>query len=189
MPVRSRFWLRKKLAPTGSSDQIGLLWEGTDNQNLPPDAPALLTLFLGGGPANAISTSRHPRAFALKRLTPLYAELPAEMNGNDYLANWLRTDFIGGGYSCPAPNCVRTTVKALHDGTRQVFFAGEHVAMPFFGYMEGALYTGLRAAHKIAASCGLREAQNFARYRASIRSDLLRKPPIDARPFSPPHSR
>jgi len=35
----------------------------------------------------------------------------------------------------------------------RIFLAGEHVSPPFFGYMEGALQSGLAAACRIAIAC------------------------------------
>jgi monoamine oxidase len=37
--------------------------------------------------------------------------------------------------------------RAFHP---RLFFAGEHVCLPFFGYMEGALQSGTQAAQAIS---------------------------------------
>ena len=45
--------------------------------------------------------------------------------------------------------------KPFHD---RLFFAGEHTQMDFFGYMEGALRSGERAADTLMRkACGLPE--------------------------------
>jgi monoamine oxidase len=148
--VRRRFWMQDGLAPNGSSDAIGLLWEGTDNQNLPPGAPAQLTLFLGGGPALAASRNADPSRYCNDALAPLYPNLRTNRISARFI-NWPRKRWVKGGYSCPAPGDVCGRVKRLNDGIHRIVFAGEHTAMPFFGYMEGALYSGIRAARQIAA--------------------------------------
>jgi Flavin containing amine oxidoreductase len=38
---------------------------------------------------------------------------------------------------------------------QRIFFAGEHVSPPFYGFMEGALQTGLAAAARIGAAMGV----------------------------------
>jgi monoamine oxidase len=54
------------------------------------------------------------------------------------------------GSAIPAPGQVTTVGRALsgHYGDR-LFFAGEQASMGFFGYMEGALQSGARAASRI----------------------------------------
>ena len=47
----------------------------------------------------------------------------------------------------------RSSASRYHD---RLFFAGEHTQMDFFGYMEGALRSGERAAHSVMlTACGL----------------------------------
>ena len=51
--VDSRFWIREGLAPSGTDDRIGELWEGTDNQTLGEGQGLELTVF-----ATALRTRR-----------------------------------------------------------------------------------------------------------------------------------
>jgi hypothetical protein len=72
----------------------------------------------------------------------------------------------------------------MHDGHRRLLFAGEHASMPWFGYMEGALQSGLRAAHKIAALVGVPQAVELSRKRHadSARQRAMRAgPPAEGR--------
>jgi monoamine oxidase len=134
--VDRQCWLEDHLSPVGSATELGLAWEGTDNQNLPSGVPGELTLFLGAAPATDASS----------------APSPGE-------------DFITGGYSCPTKGSVCTRIKGMHDAGPRLVFAGEHVSMPWFGYMEGALQSGLRAAYHIAKAAGDTEAQALANLR------------------------
>jgi monoamine oxidase len=54
------------------------------------------------------------------------------------------------GYSVPAPGEVTTIGRTLADpfGDR-LFFAGEQACPGFFGYMEGALLSGVTAGRRI----------------------------------------
>jgi len=71
-------------------------------------------------------------------------------------ANWPAEPFIRTGYSCPAPGQVMTLLLWMQEGIAdRIFFAGEHVSPPFFGFMEGALQTGLAAAGRIALAAGI----------------------------------
>jgi monoamine oxidase len=161
MSVKTRFWLEDHLTPNGSSDRIGLLWEGTDNQNLPPDAPATLMLFLGGDPAARASTRSDPNAYCDSELAALYPKLAPNVIRRDFI-NWPAEPYIRGGYSCPRLGEVCSIIAPMHDSTGPIVFAGEHTTMPFFGYMEGALQSGIRAAHKVAAQAGIGAAIQLA---------------------------
>jgi len=71
------------------------------------------------------------------------------------------------GYSCPAPGDVTTTQKSyadLVDG--RIAVAGEHTSPPWFGYMEGALQSGLVAAVRIALAAGVTIPPEFGKFRA-----------------------
>ena len=68
---------------------------------------------------------------------------------------WPEIEFTMTGYSCPRPGEVCTKAKALQEPFGPIHFAGEHTCMAFFGYMEGALQSGLRAAQRIRADHNL----------------------------------
>ena len=67
--------------------------------------------------------------------------------------------FIKTGYWSPKPKDIWKVGKKLTEPYRgQLFFAGEHTQMDFFGYMEGALRSGERAAETLMLQeCGLLE--------------------------------
>jgi monoamine oxidase len=145
MTVRDRFWVKEGLAPNGSSDALGLFWEGTDNQNVPLGTPVELTLFLGGTPAATAATQPDPTKYCLDAVEKIYPSLRRHLLKAEFV-NWPGDRYVRGGYSCPRVGDVCTVVRKLHAGWHRIDFAGEHTAMPFFGYMEGALQSGIRAA-------------------------------------------
>jgi monoamine oxidase len=63
------------------------------------------------------------------------------------LVDWSRQPFIRTGYSSPRVGQVFTIGKELNEPFQgRLFFAGEHTQMDHFGYMEGAVRSGERAA-------------------------------------------
>ena len=66
------------------------------------------------------------------------------------LVDWSRQPFIRTGYSSPRVGQVFTIGKELNEPFQgRLFFAGEHTQMDHFGYMEGAIRSGERAARKL----------------------------------------
>jgi monoamine oxidase len=146
--TRGRYWIPHGDAPSGVSDEMGMLWEGTDNQM--GGGGIDLTVFAGGPHAMAVgsSPSGHfdPR---IEALLPGFRGTSGLVRSE--FANWPAEPFIRTGYSCPAPGQVMTLLLWMQEGIAdRIFFAGEHVSPPFFGYMEGALQSGLAAAARIA---------------------------------------
>jgi monoamine oxidase len=147
--VGRRYWVKKGDAPEGVSDDLGMLWEGTDNQM--GSSGIDLTVFAGGPWAAAVGSTPGENYFnpRIEALLPGFQGPTGVLRGE--LVDWTRQDFIGTGYSCPAPGQVITVLLWMQQAiNKRVFFAGEHVSPPFFGYMEGALQSGLAAAARIA---------------------------------------
>jgi hypothetical protein len=46
--LKRRFWIGEGRAPTATSDQFGVTWEGTDNRIAEPGKDVELSLFAGG---------------------------------------------------------------------------------------------------------------------------------------------
>jgi monoamine oxidase len=64
--------------------------------------------------------------------------------------DWPNTPFVKTGYSVPAvgeASRVFAAQRVPHAG--RLHFAGEHTSSGFFGYMEGALQSGARAARDV----------------------------------------
>jgi monoamine oxidase len=145
--VKERFWIKDGFAPMGGSLGIGQVWEGTDNQTRVKGQDVVLNVFTG---------SRAPSEKDYKRElgTRLY---PADPHRGDSgydanlrhskLVDWSKQPFIQTGYSSPQIGQVFTIGKELNEPFEgRLFFAGEHTQMDHFGYMEGAIRSGERAA-------------------------------------------
>jgi monoamine oxidase len=147
--VRQRFWIKDGFAPLAGSLDIGQVWEGTDNQTRVTGQDTVLSVFTG---------SRAPSENDYKRgLDRLYPR-DRRRAGSGYLANlrdtklvdWSKQPFIQTGYSSPRTGQVFTIGKELNEPFEgRLFFAGEHTQMDHFGYMEGAIRSGERAARML----------------------------------------
>lgn len=147
--VKGRFWVRDGFAPMGGSTRIGQVWEGTDNQTRVSGQDTVLSVYTG---------ARTPTAADYRTgLAELYPADPAR-KGSGYAANllktmhvdWSRQPFIRAGLSSPAMGQVFTIGKELNEPFQgRLFFAGEHTRMDHYGYMEGAIRSGERAARML----------------------------------------
>lgn len=160
--MKERFWIKdKKMAPLGGSSKMGQVWEGTDNQTRIVDEKKPEN---SQGIVLSVFTGTHVRTEAdyLKGLKELYPSYDAMLVKKDklnpkirptWLVNWSDEEFIKTGYAAPGKGQVLTVGKRLSEPFEQVmFFAGEHTQMDSFGYMEGALRSGVRAARGVLDS-------------------------------------
>ena len=146
--VKGRFWVKGKSAPYGGSLTLGQVWEGTDSQTRIGDQGVVLSVFAG---------ARTPTANQFKQgLTELYPSYPQQLIKSK-LVNWPSEPFIKTGYATPKLGQIFTVGKRLSEPFQdRMLFAGEHTQMNHFGYMEGALRSGERAAHLLMQrACGL----------------------------------
>ena len=146
----TRFWEDTKLAPTTKWDELGSVWEGTDNQGTAP--PFDLTVFSGG--PYVLSASAYPA-----RLATIYppGKPPKGTPTAQHLMDWPNEPFIRTGYAVPGVGQVTTiSPNQIAPYMQRLFFAGEQTSPGFFGYMEGALQTGARAARDIIKSVAIR---------------------------------
>jgi monoamine oxidase len=134
----TRFWEDSGLAPNALWDELGSVWESTDGQPLEPEYG--LSVYSGG--PHVLAESDY--ATRLGEIFPGYAPTGAKF------VDWPTEPGIETGYSVPSPGQVTTVAQALAEphGDR-LYFAGEHSYVPYFGYMEGALQSGARAAREI----------------------------------------
>lgn len=137
------FWIDQGLAPSAQWDKLGSLLEGTDRQPPTDTGGFALSVFSGGD--NVLDATAYPPL--LGQLFPGYAATAAR------LVDWPNTDWIGTGYSVPSRGQVGGIGRGLVTPYADLMmFAGEQCCVPFFGYMEGALESGARAARDIIAA-------------------------------------
>jgi monoamine oxidase len=146
--LEDRFWIAEGAAPSGVSSDLGLIWEGTDNQMQTSKSEIVLSVYMGGpvfcGPDRDVG-------YLKRELRKLYPGYTASLRGkNPRLVSWEKEDFIRTGFSCPQKGFVFQVARKLHEPLNdRIFLAGEHTQLNFFGFMEGALYSGRRAAQSV----------------------------------------
>ncbi len=154
---KKRFWIHQPAAPSGGATRLGQVWEGTDNQTQLGEQPVVLSVFAG-----PISDTKHaPKLEEFeKRLTELFPAYASHLIRPTLFSNWPMKTFIKAGYWSPLRGEIFAVSQKLtesHFGGR-LRFAGEHTDTGFFGYMEGALRSGERAANSLMLrACGLPE--------------------------------
>lgn len=155
-PVKGRFWLESRLAPTSVSDDLGMTWEGTDNQMVVGDQGFDLSVFAGGPCAEAARKAVDKRTYFTTGLSSMYSNYAGHIAADGFFIDWPSESTIRCGYSCPKVGQV-TTAAPLLDQLYQgrLAFAGEHTVAAFFGYMEGALQSGAFAADRIKTAAGI----------------------------------
>ncbi len=170
-PLKNRFWIGEGLAPTATSNQFGVTWEGTDNQIAPPERPVELSLFAGADAAKEALKRYQPGnqkkvdAFYAQQIGGVYKGYVEHLADEPEFMAWPRDEWTAAGYSCPAPGEVCRAGPLLAKGFKdRLFFAGEHTCFAYFGYMEGALQSGARVGAAV-----IRAIDNEARARGSAR--------------------
>lgn len=160
--LKSRFWFGSGLSPNGMSETIGMTWDGTDNQIQMNGQTVELSLFAGGRAAEvaiellARSDERQLNAYYAGELEKLFAGYSRNLTSDPGFIAWPNDRWTKAGYSCPGLGEVTRIGPFLNRPYHQrLIFAGEHCCLPFFGYMEGALQSGLAAASAIVRNEGL----------------------------------
>jgi monoamine oxidase len=141
------FWRTAKppLAPSALWDELGSVWDSTDDPPAKPgSAPWVLCSYSGG--TICLPAAGDYVAKTDKRFPGYKANL-----GKQEFVDWRAKPWHMTGYSVPAPGEVTTIAKRLATSPvgGRIFFAGEQTYTPYFGYMEGALQSGARAARDI----------------------------------------
>jgi len=152
--VRERFWKGMKLSPECLTDgPVCTTWEGTDGQK---GEGACLTVF-AGGPAADVGREWSPKDREknyLDALEQLYPGVRKQFVQARFM-NWPSDPWTKGSYSFPAPGQITSIGPTLYQGLGQLHFAGEHTCYAFPGFMEGALYSGVSLAKRLAERDGI----------------------------------
>lgn len=159
--VRRPFWEDARLAPSALWDQLGSVWDGTDKQR--GGSAYCLSVYSGGG--LVLDETRYR-----DRLDALYPGYKANHPTTTFV-DWGAEPWVRTGYAIPAPGEVTTIARNLDTPFQgRLFFAGEQASPGFYGYMEGALRSGLTAAYRIVGAA-------MASCRSTARSGEAEAPP------------
>jgi monoamine oxidase len=132
-----------------------MTWETTEDVkvriNKQPDFA--LVAFSGAGHSQKLVDlgSDEAREAALRnQLTGVYPGIEHQIKKSKFM-DWPGKHFTQGSYYFPAPNEVTAWGPFWKTGYLDwLHFAGEHTSYAFMGYMEGALSSGFRLAHRLA---------------------------------------
>jgi monoamine oxidase len=156
--VDSRYWVTQGHAPSGDDDELGQLWESTENQMFARDIG--LTIFAGGQYAKKVP-SKDPDTYFLKGLEKLLPGAKDHVvlgeDGGKYV-DWPNEPYIKCGYCGPKRGQVtglQQHMQRSFGAGGRIFLAGEHCSPPFFGFMEGALQSGVQTAWRVADAAPL----------------------------------
>jgi monoamine oxidase len=145
------FWRDR---PANRVDPDELLFDDTIDASSPDGSQPALVAFIGGD--DAITWSDKPfeirRRAVLSDLALVFGE--DALYPRDYFDHdWLTEPFIGGGYQCYAPpGAMLGGFEELRRPLGRLHFAGTETAVRYYGYVEGAIEAGRRAAREIAGT-------------------------------------
>jgi len=159
--LKSRFWQSFASSPTltDSEGLADMTWETTEDTEHPEEANPnrkpnyVFVAFSGAGHSRRLvklPSNRARKAALLDQLRHVYPGIDAEVIDSKFM-NWPKKHFTQGSYYFPAPTEVSTWGPFWKTGYMDwLHFAGEHTSYAFMGYMEGALSSGFRLAHRMA---------------------------------------
>jgi len=158
-PVDTAYWEREGWSQYGvGNGAIAMTWDGTYHQApLSENGPAALIGFSGGERAlECLAVPEGEReAFFSAQLNAYFPGYPEHATAKAAFVRWPQDPWTLAGYSVPHRGEVTRIGPRLAEGFGRLRFAGEHTSWSFFGYMEGALRSGVRLARALAEGVGI----------------------------------
>jgi monoamine oxidase len=151
-----RPWLDLKLGGVAYSDIAGwqTAWDDTAGQ---AGSSGILCDFPGGRKVtqNWTGTAFGPAPTAavtqlLQQMEPVFPGLTASYNGLAWRDAWILNPWTKGAYTCPKPGQYTTFYGVESERVGNISFAGEHTDYEYFGFLNGAIRSGVRAAKEVA---------------------------------------
>jgi monoamine oxidase len=149
--LNRRFWEDFASSPTltDSGGPVDLTWETTETFKSPEFT---MVAFSGAGHADELvrlSEAARIEAY-LKQMQIPYPGIAIETSATKFM-NWPNEELSRGSYYFPRLGEVTRWGPFWKNGYHNwLHFAGEHTSYAFMGYMEGALSSGFRLAHRLA---------------------------------------
>lgn len=149
LQTRERVWERLGLPAGASTD--GPLGVCTDLSALQPGPHAVIESYQAGAAAHRSGARLLAEQLArtASAMDALYPGIDAARDGGAAYA-WHEDQWARGGYAWSRPGDMTTLEPHVGTPEGRVYFAGDH-ASPWPGWMQGALWSGLRAAQAIIA--------------------------------------
>ncbi|GAA4399186.1 NAD(P)/FAD-dependent oxidoreductase [Fodinibacter luteus] len=131
-------------------------WDDTADQPLPG---GVLNLFPGGsqvsdgwsGPAFGVPTASQVQSY-LAQVEPIFPGTTAAYTGVAYRDFWHANPWSRGAYTAQRPGQYTRVFGAGSTPEGSIHFAGEHTSTYYYGFLNGAVESGERAAKAVALS-------------------------------------
>ncbi|MEO6038747.1 MAG: FAD-dependent oxidoreductase [Saprospiraceae bacterium] len=109
------------------------------------------TIFYGGeaGKKAVRGTEQAQLDHCLPELEGAFAGTRSSLTGKMELAPWPSNPFVGASYSCFSVGQVNAFTGAAGAPLRNLFFAGEHCSIDYWGFMNGGAETGRKTAKAV----------------------------------------
>jgi len=142
---QSRPWIAEGLSGFVATDlPIGTVWDCTEGQ---PGERAILECYTSGARARWLASLSEPERarVAIKNLDKVF---PGAKYDKAVSVAWDADPLVLGAFAWFKRDQMSTLLPHIARREGRVFFAGEHTS-PWFGWMQGALESGHRAAHEV----------------------------------------
>ena len=147
LQTKTRFWSKQGLTGGARTDGPADIWDMSYGQK---GRSGLISLTTGNSEIdqrlNALPEDGRAR-FGAALARQAFPELDAELQ-KTYVQRWAENPFARGAFTVFRPGEMTAWVPIMGQPEGRVHFAGEHIA-PWNGWMEGALWSGERAAQEI----------------------------------------
>ncbi|MEZ5116549.1 MAG: NAD(P)/FAD-dependent oxidoreductase [Candidatus Nanopelagicales bacterium] len=144
-------------------DQFQCLWDdsvgqpGTGSTVVTADSPGILCQFPGGsatlggwtGAPFGDASAREVRQ-VLRWVDPVFPGTEAAFNGRAHRSAWHLHPWSRGAYTCPRPGQYTGLFGIPERPEGPFHFAGEHTSSDYYGFLNGAVESGERAAKEVA---------------------------------------
>ncbi|HJQ35384.1 MAG TPA: flavin monoamine oxidase family protein [Pyrinomonadaceae bacterium] len=145
--TRRKFWLEEGLSGSATTDLANLLvFDGSPNQ---PGARGILEAYASGPDARRVTALSEAERVSstLALVEKVHPHLRQNFEAGVTKA-WDADEWARGAYAWYRPGQMSTLLPHVARAEGRVHFAGEHTSS-LFGWMQGALESGLRAAREV----------------------------------------
>jgi monoamine oxidase len=142
---RARSWVADGLSGYAATDlPIGTVWDCTEGQ---PGSRGILECYTSGDRARTLASLSEPQRIrtVVENLQKVFPGVNAEKSLS---IAWDADPLVKGAFAWFKRDQMSTLLPHIARREGRVFFAGEHTS-PWFGWMQGALESGNRAAREV----------------------------------------
>jgi len=141
----TRPWIAEGLSGYAATDlPIGTVWDCTEGQ---PGARGILESYASGERARRLASLSEPQRIR-NVVENLQKVFPGVSEGKAVSIVWDADPLVKGAFAWFKRDQMATLLPHIARREGRVFFAGEHTS-PWFGWMQGALESGNRAAQEV----------------------------------------